>query len=113
MKQLLPYFLFFVGSALVLVQCGKTFPTEDKFTSPQSQEYVKPVHVADDLRKQEAVNISAPSLNAGLKEKTIIPFISKPVIPGDLMANTNYHVLFFNTNNSLKYYNLVRKYYGN
>ena len=35
MKQLLLYFLFFVGAALILLQCGRMFPTVDKKTNPQ------------------------------------------------------------------------------
>ncbi len=35
MKQLLLYFLFFVGTSLILFQCGRMFPTVDKKASPR------------------------------------------------------------------------------
>lgn len=39
MKQLLLYFLFFVGSAIIFIQCAELFPTDDKLSKhkPQSQ----------------------------------------------------------------------------
>jgi len=100
MKQLLLYFLFFVGSALLFIQCAKMFPSKDGFLKYQPKENTK----TDITINNKQANASLPILNIstfklGFKHRII-----------KMMIYENYRSLFYNPYISLNNYGLPNKY---
>jgi hypothetical protein len=111
MKQLLLYFLFFVGSALLLIQCAKMFPSKDGFLKYQPKENTK----TDVAINNKQDNASLPIFNistfkSGLKHRIITPFFKNSVFPYKMMIYDNYRSLIYNPYLSLNNYDLANKY---
>jgi len=111
MKQLLLYFLFFVGSALLFIQCAKMFPSKDGFLKYQPKENTK----TDITINNKQANASLPILNIstfklGFKHRIITPFFKNSVFPYKMMIYENYRSLFYNPYISLNNYGLPNKY---
>jgi hypothetical protein len=65
MKQLLLYFLVFVGAALILFQCGRMFPTVDKQTNPRLADSTISTYKKD----QNAIRFNTNTANSQISSK--------------------------------------------
>jgi hypothetical protein len=111
MKQLLLYFLYFVGSALLLIQCAKMFPSKDGFSKYPPIDNTKTDFAINNKQKKASLRISNISaFKSGLKQKIITPFFKNSVFPYKMMIYHNYRSLFYNPYISLNNYDLVSKY---
>ena len=111
MKQLLLYFLFFVGSALLLIQCAKIFPSNDGFLKYQPKGNTK-IGVAI-KNKQNSTSLSAfdvSTFKSGFKHRIITPFFKNSVFPYKMMIYHNYRSLLYNPYLSLNNYDFANKY---
>lgn len=110
MKRLLLYFLFFVGSALLLIQCAKMFPSKDGFSKYPSKENTK----TDVAINNKQNNASLPVFNvstfkSSFKHRIITPIFKNSVFPYKMMIYNNYRSLFYNPYLSLNDYDLANK----
>jgi hypothetical protein len=111
MKQLLLYFLVFVGSALLLIQCAKMFPSKDGFSKYLPKENTKTavaINNKQDNASSPIHNIS--TLKSGFKHSVITPFFKNSVFPYKTLIYNNFHSLFNNPYISLNNYDLAHKY---
>jgi hypothetical protein len=107
MKQLLLNFLFFVGSAFILVQCAKLFPTVDKLSKRLTQSHTYSDNTIHNKQNKGAFAIAgAAKPNPGVKT----PFFNNASLPYNMMVYINDHSLFYNPYINFNYYDLVRKY---
>jgi|SRR6185437_7935073 len=112
MKQLLYYFLFFVGFALILIQCAKLFPTSNK-TPKESK--ARPINnTTGSKHSKETLSISnAAAVAPGLNTSFIFtPWFNQRFLPYHIMEYINSRPLFSNSYISFDYHNLVRPYKG-
>jgi len=111
MKQLLLYFLFFVGSALLLIQCAKMFPSKDGFPKHPPIDNTKTDFAINNIQKKASLRIfNISAFKSGLKQKIIIPFFKNSVFPYKMMIYDNYRSLFYSPYISLNNYGLPNKY---
>jgi hypothetical protein len=120
MKQLLLNFLFFVGSAIILVQCAKLFPTTDKSSKQQSQNQAKIDYTIFSRQTNAALAFTntalavtnAASFKFSFKNKQVRPLFNNSGFPYNMMAFINYHSLFYRPYMSLNYFGLGQTYRG-
>jgi hypothetical protein len=111
MKQLLLYFLFFVGSALLFIQCAKMFPSKDKFLKhPQKDNTKTDFAINNNQQKASLPTLNISAFKSGFKQKIITPFFKNSVSPYKMMIYDNYHSLFYSPYVSLNDYGLPNKY---
>jgi hypothetical protein len=90
MKQLFLYFLFFVGAALILLQCGRMFPTVEKKTTPQLADSTISTYKKD----QNAIMFNTTAANSHIRIKRgniahIYTYLSLPYQTGQRMKVSN------------------------
>ena len=111
MKQLLLYFLFFVGSALLLIQCAKMFPSRDTFSKYQPKENTKTDVAINNKQNNASLSIfNVSTFKSGFKHRIITPFFKNSVFPYKTLIYNNFHSLFNNPYISLNNYDLAHKY---
>jgi hypothetical protein len=89
MKLLFLNFLFFVGFALILVQCAKMFPSEDP----------KPIPFPPESSMIKNVAAKEPQKLNTASEETTIPF-NKPILPFFKYPRFRKNVIFYINSNS-------------
>jgi len=113
MKLLLLNFLFFVGSAIVFIQCAKMFPTTDKSSKhqPAGQTIINRANVNKPNDAALGIN-NTSTFKFNIKNRVITPFFNNSGFPYNMMAYFNYHSLFYNPYISFNYYGFARKHRG-
>ena len=113
MKQLLLYFLFFVGSAIFFVQCAKLFPTNDKLSKRQPQSQTKTDFASYiSLSNSTLFPSNASAFKFSFKNRVITPLFYGSFFPYNMMVFIDSHPLLYNRYVSSHYYDIVRNYPG-
>ncbi len=111
MKQLLLYFLFFIGSALLFIQCAKMFPSKDKFSKHPPKDNTKTDFANNNKQNNASLAIfNVSTFKSGFKHRIIAPFFKNSVFPYKIMIYDNYRSLFYNSQISFNDYGLPNKY---
>ncbi|WP_428328903.1 hypothetical protein [Mucilaginibacter sp.] len=109
MKKLLLNFLFFVGAALIFLQCARLFPTPEKTLKHKA--IIKKNTIAGmDKTKSPATNVFNTQNRAeGFKLNAFAPIFTNPALPYLFMLKANVHRLHHSIT-GLKNYNLASNY---
>jgi hypothetical protein len=111
MKQLLYYFLFFVGFALILIQCAKLFPTRDKILKQSKAHTIN--NTTDSKHSKETLSITnTAQVSPGIYTNIFTPWFSQRFLPYHIMEYINTRPLFSNSYVSFEYRNLIHQYKG-
>ncbi len=111
MKQLLLYFLFFVGAALVFIQCAMLFPTINKPPKHLSRGTSNTGDVIFDIKNQLPVMPYYPAgIDISTKNRVVWPFFNDSVFPYRMMQYINRYPPFYSPYINFSYYDLVNKY---
>jgi hypothetical protein len=111
MKQLLLYFLFFVGSAIIFIQCAELFPTNDKLSKHQPQSQTKTDFATYFTQSNPTSFLSnTPAFKFSFKQRVIRPLFYGSFFPYNMMVFIDNHPLLYNRFMSLHYYNIAGNY---
>jgi len=111
MKQLLLYFLFFVGSAIIFIQCAKLFPTTDKLSKRQPQSQNKTDFTSYITKNNSTLlQSNASAFKFSFKNRVIKPLFYGSFFPYNMMVFIDNHPLLYNRYVSLHYYDIITDY---
>jgi hypothetical protein len=98
MKQLLLYFLFFIGSALILIQCAKLFPTIYKIPHRHS----KTIANGNNYKPNRAISGWLNPANDFSLKKIFVSY--NPYLPYKMILKIKSIRMFYTHDLSVKHY---------
>jgi hypothetical protein len=109
MKQLVFYFMFFVGASLILVQCAKLFPSVQNSSgiNPESN-FIKKTAVKKQVKSSAIADVL--SIEAGMKNNMVWPLFSNPVFNYNVFASIKPAHMFDQPYINLAYAKFVREF---
>jgi hypothetical protein len=113
MKQLILYFLFFVGFALILIQCAWLFPSTNTLPSSPSRIKAKTKNY-NAVNNQPGAGLSlshAVNYDFGSKNSLLLPVFYDSFAPRQVVSKLHTRRRFYD-NSYLKHYSFANNYDG-